>query len=102
MTSDKDIQQRRLAGRRAVRLALTDDVIRFMETLRRDCPDEWRDYLLTVEREGILDAGTYNKILQTLFAFFPERKATQEIADLLERMMEITRKDLGKGDWGIR
>ncbi|MFB6448178.1 hypothetical protein [Bradyrhizobium tunisiense] len=102
MIGEKDIQQRRSAERRARRLALTDDVKRLMETLKRDSPDEWRGYRSTVEQEGILDAGTYNKILQTLFALFPERKETQQISDLLERMIEMTRKELGKGDWGAR
>jgi len=78
-------------------LTLTDDVRKLIETLERDAPGEWRDYRATVEREGMLDADTYNKILQTLFALFPTRKTTREITDLLQRMLEMTREELGKG-----
>jgi hypothetical protein len=100
MTGEKDIQQRRLAERRAHRLALTDDVKRLMEALNRDSPEEWRSYRATVDQEGILEADVHNRIIQTAFALFPGRE-TRDIADLLERMIEMTRSELGKGDWKV-
>jgi len=94
VTDEKEIEQRRLAERRAYRLTLTDDAHKLMEVLKLQSLEDWKSYLRTVEHEGTIEAQTYNTILRTAFALFPGRQ-TQEIVDLLGRMLDMVREELG-------
>jgi hypothetical protein len=94
MTDNKEVEQRRLAERRAYRMTLTDDANRLMEALKHQPQEAWQSYIRTVEHEGMIEGQTYNTILRTSFTLFPGRQ-TQEIVDLLGRMLDMVREELG-------
>jgi hypothetical protein len=70
MSDEKDIQQRRLAERRARLLALTGDVRKLMETLKRDLPDEW---VFSRIEEVLLRRSAARKLLSVAQSRFRER-----------------------------
>ncbi|MBR1124348.1 hypothetical protein JQ628_22660 [Bradyrhizobium lablabi] len=99
MTDEKEIKQRRLAERKAYRLTLTADASKLMDVLKRRSPEIWQRYRKTVEEEGIIEDEPFSTILRTAFSLFPERK-THEITDLLRRMLDMVRAELGMKDRG--
>lgn len=101
MTNEKEVEQRRLAEWKAHLLTLTDDANKLMEALKRQSPEAWQSYRKTVEQGGTIEDEPFDTILQTAYSLFPGRR-TKEITDLLQRMLDMVRKELGKGDWGTR
>jgi hypothetical protein len=99
MTDEKEIEQRRLAEKKAYRLTLTGDVGALMEALKRQSPEAWQSYIATVRQEGTIEDETYSTILKTAFALFPGR-GTQEIVDLLRRMLDMVREEFGMENGG--
>jgi hypothetical protein len=98
MTDDKEIEQRRIAERRAYRLTLTDDASRLMEALKLQHPEAWQSYRETVDAEGNVEGESWTKIVRLAFELFPGR-TTQDISDLLSRMLHMVRDELGKEKW---
>jgi len=93
MADEKEIEQRRLAEKKAHRMTLTGDVNDLIDALKRQSPEAWQSYLKTVEHEGRIEASAYHTILQTAFGLFPGRE-TNEITDLLRRMLDMVRDEL--------
>jgi hypothetical protein len=101
MTDDEEVKQRRLAEWRAYLLTLTGDANRLIEALKRQSPEAWQSYRKTVEQEGIIEAEPFNTIHKTAYSLFPGRK-TQDMMDLLQRMLDMVREELGKENGGAR
>jgi hypothetical protein len=93
MTDDKEIEQQRLAERKAYLLTLTGDTNKVIEALKLRAPEAWQRFCKAVEVEGIIEADVENAILQSTRSLFPGIKLIQ-VADLLIRMMDIVREEL--------
>ena len=62
-----------------------------MEALKHQSQEVWQSYIRTVEHEGMIEGQTYNTILRTASA----ERNTREIVDLLRRMLDMVRGELG-------
>ena len=91
---NREIERQRLAAKKAHRLALSGDVERLMGVLKHESPEVWQSYSRTVAQEGQIEADTFNTIHQTVLRLF-DAPGTEQICDLLRRMLEMTRSELG-------
>jgi hypothetical protein len=101
MTDDKEVEQQRLAERKAYLLTFTGDTNRLIEALKLRAPEAWQRFCKTVEDEGIIEPDVENSILQTTRSLFPGRKLVQ-MTDLLIGMIHIVREEVGEKNGGAR